>query len=770
MRLSILPVFFVFLLWAVQVNAQPYNSAGKDGIVNSIRNTNSLSEKEPKIDSLLFISSYYVNKPGSEVADMRAATNYADQALKLSLKLQTAEGEAKCYTVLSQISRESNRETEGLRYIRKALRIIDKHPAPASASKAYFEIANYYTIYADTSLVKKIGFYATGLKYFEATNPPTARLADVLKMMGDLYQFHGEYTKSLPCLKRSLALYRQVGFKNLQDIYALLGNVLIELHDMKEGIRYNLLGVKLLEDAKDSTMTACQAYFNLGFAYGTLKDYNNALIYMLKANKVALSNKDSTAAIVTDIEIGNTYRWLHQPQKALRLMNGIENWPAAEKHQMQFSMLRLKIYNEAKQFEKAALYYKKLTQDIEGHDITFDLVQNARIVLLEYLVDTKQFKEVNDQLPRLLALPLINSRPAFHLNLETLAYKADSAQGNYKSAMLHLTKAMDLKIAALKSNYDDQVGKLQVEFDLNKKDQDIAFQSKSIGLLTRKNELQKNALHDQRLIRNLIIAGAALLSLFLILLFNRYQIKKRANEDLKEQQEEINTQNDYLKQLVSEREWLLKEIHHRVKNNLQIVISLLNSELFNVKDVVAKHVIRESQLRMHSISLIHQKLYQHQNVSSINMKEYIHDMVNFLQDSFDSYGKIKFSLDIDPVYMDVSQAVPAGLILNESITNIIKYAFNDKDQKGNVRISLKQCGAEILELIIHDNGCGLPPGFNPEESASLGMRLITGLTGQLKGSVDFVNDQGLCMILQVPINPGLSFHPEGAVQNNLYSN
>jgi two-component sensor histidine kinase len=767
MRLSILPVFFFFLLWAAQVNAQPNSATGTDNIASSIRNLNGLPEKEPKIDSLLFVSSYYVNKPGSEAGDMRAATSYARTALSLSLKLQSTEGEAKCYTVLSQIGRESSHDIEGQQYIRKALRIIDKHPVPASASKAYFEIANYYSIYSDTSLVKKIGFYAKGVKYFEETNPQPVRLADALKMMGDLYQFHGEYTKSLPCLKRSLNLYRQAGFKNLQDIYALLGNVLIELHDMKEGIRYNLLGVKILEDSRDSTMTACQAYFNLGFAYGTLKDYNNALIYMLKANRVALRNRDSTAAVVTDIEIANTYRWLQKPQKALRLMNEIEKWPAAEKHLIQFSMLRLKIYNESKQFDKAEPYYRKLAKDVEGRDITFDLVQNARIILLEYLVYTHQFKEVNSQLPQLLALPLINSRPAFHLNLETLAYKADSAQGSYKTAMLHLTKAMDLKIAALKSNYDDQVGKLQVEFDLNKKDQDIAFQSKSIGLLTRKNQLQKNALRDQRLIRNLIIGGTALLLLFLILLFNRYQIKKRANEDLEERQEEINTQNDYLKQLVSEREWLLKEIHHRVKNNLQIVISLLNSELFNVKDSVAKHVIRESQLRMHSISLIHQKLYQHQNVSSINMKDYIHDLVNFLQDSFDTYSQIKFSLDIDPVYLDVSQAVPVGLILNEAITNIIKYAFKEKTKKGNVRIALKQPGEETLELIIRDDGCGLPQDFNPEESSSLGMRLITGLTGQLKGSVDFVNEKGLCMTVQIPVAPGLSLHREYATSLNL---
>jgi two-component sensor histidine kinase len=137
-----------------------------------------------------------------------------------------------------------------------------------------------------------------------------------------------------------------------------------------------------------------------------------------------------------------------------------------------------------------------------------------------------------------------------------------------------------------------------------------------------------------------------------------------------------------------EKEWLMKEIHHRVKNNLQIVISLLSTQSNYIDNDIAYNAIRESQHRMQAISLIYQKLYQSENLARVDIRSYIAELVTYLRESFDTDPRIRFELDIVPLDLEVTRAVPLGLILNEAITNAIKYAFPD-ERTGKISICLK---------------------------------------------------------------------------------
>jgi tetratricopeptide (TPR) repeat protein len=237
MRRLFKAAFLISLFYFKAANGQAVKTSGNKRIAFSRKNISRLPASSDKVDSLLYVSSYYLNKPGSETADMRSANSFAGQALQLSWKLHSAKGEAESYTVLSQISRESGKESAGKGYIEKSLKIFDKNPFPAAASKAYFEAASYYSIYADTSLSRKIEFYSKGLKQLENSSPQPAELAGALKMMGDLYQFRSDYAQSLPYLKRSLKLYQQAGVKTLQDIYALLGMYLWNFRIPRKGSR-----------------------------------------------------------------------------------------------------------------------------------------------------------------------------------------------------------------------------------------------------------------------------------------------------------------------------------------------------------------------------------------------------------------------------------------------------------------------------------------------------------------------------------------------------
>jgi len=242
----------------------------------------------------------------------------------------------------------------------------------------------------------------------------------------------------------------------------------------------------------------------------------------------------------------------------------------------------------------------------------------------------------------------------------------------------------------------------------------------------------------------MLVVGGAIAVPLVGLVYNYFHLKKRSKRILEEKQEEVNAQNILIKKISAEKEWLLREIHHRVKNNLQIVISLLNTQSAYLDNADALVAIRNSQNRMYAMSLIHQKLYQSDNLAEIDMKWYIKALVNYIMECFSTERKIQFTLATDDIKLDVVQAVPLGLILNEAISNSIKYAFPE-DKKGSVHISFLAIGNDICELKVTDNGVGLPEGFDPDHTQSLGMSLMTGLTEQLNGQINMWNENGLVL-------------------------
>ena len=190
-----------------------------------------------------------------------------------------------------------------------------------------------------------------------------------------------------------------------------------------------------------------------------------------------------------------------------------------------------------------------------------------------------------------------------------------------------------------------------------------------------------------------------------------------------------------LKKSADEKTVLLKEIHHRVKNNLEIISSLLELQSATIEDENVLGAVAEGRNRVKSMSLIHQKLYQTDNLASIDMQHYIEDLSRFLYNTFNIKGKeINTVVNAPNISLDVDTAVPIGLILNELISNAYKYAFMEKDA-GTINIRLSKLGDDKLELVMSDDGKGLPEDFNVSRSASLGLRLVSILTRQLKGQL-----------------------------------
>jgi two-component sensor histidine kinase len=183
-------------------------------------------------------------------------------------------------------------------------------------------------------------------------------------------------------------------------------------------------------------------------------------------------------------------------------------------------------------------------------------------------------------------------------------------------------------------------------------------------------------------------------------------------------------------------------------------MSLLNSQSAYIDNEPALTAIHDSQHRVHAISLIHQKLYGSENVSSIDMSFYIRELVSYLRDSFNIGPGIRFELNIEPLELDVSQAVPLGLILNEAITNSIKYAFPD-GREGIISVSLSNTDLHNYLLTISDNGIGMPVQVKYKKPSSLGMSLMTGLSEDLDGNFSIESKNGTTIRVSFVHDPGI---------------
>jgi two-component sensor histidine kinase len=224
--------------------------------------------------------------------------------------------------------------------------------------------------------------------------------------------------------------------------------------------------------------------------------------------------------------------------------------------------------------------------------------------------------------------------------------------------------------------------------------------------------------------------------------------------------------NKKIESSLHEKEVLLKEIHHRVKNNLQTVSSLLNLQSRLLPDPAARAALQESQMRVRSMALIHEKLYQSENLSDIQLRPYIENLAAILFRSYQAEsGEIRLQTHIEDISVGIDAAVPIGLILNELISNALKHAFPE-GRSGNIQIDLFRETSEILVLSCRDNGRGIPDGLDIAASKSLGMQLVSSLTRQLEGEVEILSENGLLVCIRIPqkINPestepGLSILP-----------
>jgi len=686
--------------------------------------------KEKQVEALLRRAKQTIESNGYSETFVKKGIVLLKDAEKICLATKYEKGLAKCYTYYVEAYSALGKKQVALNYYNRAHKILARHTATETLGDLYTILAIYYYD-TDDSHEKKITLFNNAAVAYNKVKLPV-RTAEVYEMMAQQYHYMSYSQKAIESFKKAIYYYNKAGHKQLQKVYDGLGDVYTHLHYDHEGMKYGLMASKLAEKYNDTLMLPV-IYTSMGLKYFNIREPETALKYFEKGLPYAIKNKDTIGIYYLLSNSVSAYQQLKKFDEALVKLKELLKYNV---HDANLELIARASYVGiflGKNENKLALKYaESVLKDMNTMDAH---IENYRYVYKDYInacYANKLYTRARDYVEKYKKVP-----EEITLNELIFIYhwqfKLDSVEGNPNGALKNYQAYIKVKDDMYNATKSGQFAAMAVKYESEKKDNDIK-------LLANEGKLQKQKIIQAGAERNYAFAGTVLIILIAIIIFIAYRNKLALTRQLKIQQLQITHKNNTLSQLVTEKEWLLKEIHHRVKNNLQIVMSLLNSQSAYLEEESAKAAIANSQRRIHSMALIHQKLYQTDSLSAVAMDNYIRELIIYLNDSFDT-GNIHFEMDIDDAEFEVSQAVSIGLILNEAITNSIKYAF-DKISTPVISLSLKRTGDEFYEMTVKDNGKGLPENFDVNTVNSLGMRLIRGLSMDLDGSFNIYTDGG----------------------------
>lgn len=478
---------------------------------------------------------------------------------------------------------------------------------------------------------------------------------------------------------------------------------------------YALETLKLGERLNDKKAMGI-AYSDLSNLFWKQGKYENGLEYGLKSLSFfeahGLNDLDYDFTLYV---VGNNYLSLDQYEKAL------EYYSKAIKIGEQYGFYNnlSDVYISLADLYSFLKQYREAEKAAENSVKYAYLLDNSFMLMRSYLsrgelqIRNGNYNEAIDNINNSIKVATADFGDGFFLSK---AYgslgKAYSLTGQYREAYEAFSKYDSLKSTVFTAEADQRISQLQTEFDVAQKENTIQLQESK--LLQQKTRQQ---------LTNLI--GGLLVLILMVLFVSFYNNKKK---------------NQLLKKKNKEKEFLLKEIHHRVKNNLEVVSSLLALQTAQIKDPNIVNALKDSQNRVHSMSIIHQRLYQNNRLSAIEMKEYFQILGNHVLDSFGVEERVEIKFEMPELQLDIDTAVPLGLIVNELLTNSLKYAFPNYIS-GEISIHLSRKGVSELQLIVKDNGVGYSEEA-PVKGTGFGSKLIQLLTQQLDGRMQVVHGKG----------------------------
>ncbi|HEU5165357.1 MAG TPA: sensor histidine kinase [Chitinophagaceae bacterium] len=669
------------------------------------------------VKELLKKGSYYLFKSGSNKNDLDAALHFLLSAKLEADKTKDTYFQNAALAALGRYYLQSNDAAKSKNCFREAVELARRANDPVILFRA---LANRGSNAGFNDDQKE--------KDLNESLALSRQLRDTvgeIEMLTRIYEIHFVQQKFDTVKKQLLhvtELENLIGYKHTHYNYYVLSYLDFVASDYVNVFSKAKAAIEIMEANRDFAFSNF-FYGNMANIYARFDNYEKALEWLNKSLEQEPANKAKRVWYHQFCGVTLNIAKFGHPKLALdAVLNTIRDYPPMSgDNKFHIANVLGYSYYSMHQRDSCEKYYRIMLFFIDStlHDYTDnDKLFSAYLDVANFYMDigrpdlTKKYFEKGK--------PYGDTSNIFPISkIHHVQYRIDSSEGNYLKALneYKLSRMADDNIYNLRKT--NQFTELQIEHETATKD-------KNIELLKQKDKAQQATLRQSNFMKKVTLAGIVVMLIVTVLIYTQYRNKQRSNKM-------INEKNLTLEQLVKEKEWLVKEIHHRVKNNFHIVASLLEIQSSYLKNKEALSAIKESQHRIHSMSIIHQKLYQSETMSTIHMPEYIYELVEYLRESYAIRENIGFSLQIENIELNHASAITLGLILNEAITNAIKYAFA-KVEDGKISISLTHISDSQILLSIADNGRGLPADFDSKIGASMGMELLQGLTDDLGGS------------------------------------
>ena len=495
-------------------------------------------------------------------------------------------------------------------------------------------------------------------------------------------------------------------------------------------------------DQQKVNLNRAYAYVSIGLVYGQLGDHQNGLVNLKKGIKISykvdseeserlravtLGNIGITYYNLGDYDMAESYAIAGMEQKSKLKMEGTVGYNYQILAKAAFGRGKYELCR--KYLEQSDKRFKAFNNYIELHRNNYWKAKclfeenkfNASILLLKELEPVYKTTFSERELAELYAF-------------ESEVY---AKMGKMDYAYEYLLISNKIKEVINTKNDHQMVGEFLDFFERSEERMNHRLQSLRNKQAKEKLELQIAGDHEKKIwVYSLFTISILGLLLIIFVIAKAYQRNKRINRKLNES--------------IHENQVLFREVHHRVKNNFQIISSLLNLQQGIEEDARGKKVLIDAQGRIQSMALVHEMLYQKNEVKRIDFKTHTTELVSSILKSFSDGDMIEYSIVCSDEKFDLEVAIPIGLILNEAITNSVKYAFNEL-KIGKIKVELQSLEEDHYRLIIRDNGSGIPDDYIDGSKETLGIELINILSSQLNGTATFSNNGGTEVMVEFQV-------------------
>jgi two-component sensor histidine kinase/tetratricopeptide (TPR) repeat protein len=558
--------------------------------------------------------------------------------------------------------------------------------------------------------------------------------------------YRGNYRFAIRNFIEAVTLAEKENFKDIESEAAeYLGLLYNAFQNFSSGVKYFKQSLEIKTRTGDARGVIRDAS-KLSDIYYNRRKFDSAFYY----SNVALEGAESLN-LVTDLYQARLSKTaalirLHQwdgAKNELQQLGKVATNKADLNFYVRYKVLQGNFYLSQNDYEKGKPFYDSAMTRAEAsafpelYAIIYRNMAESYYELNDYKKAYEYYQQYNQSLGELMS-----GENARNLgNMETL-FDADKSKGEIKLLntenklrQFQLRHELEMREGLERENsLMDSI--LRQEKTLsNALSRENNYKSAQLENEKKLSSVEAVKLNDEKRLRWSLLAGLAIVLMLGSIIFYQYRRQQKKRGIIEKQSEELQI--------------LMKEIHHRVKNNLQVISSLLDLQSLTIKDSQAAEAVKEGKNRVQSMALIHQNLYNEGNIRGIQMENYINNLAGSL---FHSYNiepdKVKMKTSIEKLNLDVDTVIPIGLILNELITNSLKYAFKDKDH-GEIEVLLKKENDNSLLLKVKDNGKGFADTGNIPGSGSFGMKMINAFAQKLKAKVNIYNENGACVEMYI---------------------